>query len=53
MLSLSVKTVSTHKSNVLQKMGMASTVDLIRYAIKRGLVGLETPDIDGEGLRAG
>ena len=38
MLNLSVKTVSTHKSNVLQKMGMASTVDLIRYAIAHKLV---------------
>jgi DNA-binding NarL/FixJ family response regulator len=38
MLSLSVKTVSTHKSNVLQKMGMAGTVELIRYAIAHKLV---------------
>jgi DNA-binding NarL/FixJ family response regulator len=37
-LSLSVKTVSTHKANVLNKMGMATTVDLVRYAITHHLV---------------
>jgi len=37
-LNLSVKTVSTHKANVLQKMNMTTTGDLIRYAITNGLV---------------
>ena len=37
-LNLSVKTVSTHKSNLMQKMGMESNADLIRYAIARRLV---------------
>lgn len=37
-LHLSVKTVSTHKSNVLQKMGMGSQADLIRYAITHRLI---------------
>lgn len=36
-LSLSVKTVSTHRSHILQKMKMRSTADLIRYAIAHGL----------------
>ena len=36
-LSLSVKTVSTHKANLMQKLGLQSTADLIRYAIKHGL----------------
>jgi DNA-binding CsgD family transcriptional regulator len=30
--------VSTHKANVLQKMGMSSTGELIRYAIAHKLV---------------
>ena len=34
-LSLSVKTVSTHKSHILAKMNMATQVDLVRYAIDR------------------
>jgi DNA-binding NarL/FixJ family response regulator len=36
-LHLSVKTVSTHKTRILQKMGMASTAELVRYAIERKL----------------
>ena len=37
-LSLSIKTVSTHKSHILAKMNMASQVDLVRYAIEHGLL---------------
>ena len=38
-LSLSVKTVSTHKSRILEKMGVTSAADLIRYAIRHDLAG--------------
>lgn len=37
-LHLSVKTVSTHKANLMQKMGWQNQSELIRYAIKHGLV---------------
>jgi len=37
-LSLSIKTVSTHKSHILTKMGMSSQVDLVRYAIEHHLI---------------
>jgi DNA-binding NarL/FixJ family response regulator len=36
-LNLSVKTVSTHKSRLLEKMGMQTPADLIRYAIAQRL----------------
>lgn len=36
-LSLSVKTISTHKTHILKKMGMANTAELIRYAIAHNL----------------
>lgn len=36
-LSLSVKTVSTHKSNLMQKLGLANQTELVRYALKHGL----------------
>lgn len=36
-LNLSVKTVSTHKTNLMQKMGLQNQSELIRYAIKHGL----------------
>jgi two-component system invasion response regulator UvrY len=37
-LSLSVKTVSTYRTRLLQKLGLQSTAELIRYALERGLV---------------
>jgi two-component system, NarL family, invasion response regulator UvrY len=37
-LHLSVKTVSTYRSRVLEKMGMKSNADLTYYAIKNGLI---------------
>lgn len=37
-LSLSNKTVSTHKANILQKMEMTSTASLVHYALKHGLI---------------
>ena len=36
-LSLSIKTVSTHKSNILGKMNMTGQVELVRYAIAHRL----------------
>jgi DNA-binding NarL/FixJ family response regulator len=42
-LNLSVKTVSTHKARILEKMSMHTTADLVRYAIKHGL-GVDDPD---------
>lgn len=37
-MHLSVKTVSTHKSRVLEKMAMTSIADLVRYAISNHLI---------------
>lgn len=37
-LHLSVKTVSTHKTRVLQKMNLGGTADLVRYALEHGLL---------------
>ncbi|MCZ7626428.1 MAG: DNA-binding response regulator [Candidatus Methylomirabilota bacterium] len=37
-LSLSVKTVSTYRARILEKMSMESNVELIRYAIQNRLV---------------
>ncbi len=39
-LALSVKTVSTHKTRILQKMQMTSSAELIHYAIRHQLVEL-------------
>ncbi len=56
-LVISVKTVEAHKAHIMSKLHAQNRTDLIRYALKRGLVGLEAPGLDstsaaGE-LRAG
>ena len=37
-LFVSEKTVESHRANVLRKLGMRDRVELVRYAIRRGLV---------------
>jgi DNA-binding NarL/FixJ family response regulator len=37
-LLVSEKTVSTHKKNVMQKLSLESTSELVRYAVRHGLV---------------
>lgn len=37
-LGLSVKTVSTYRTRILQKMGMSSNAEIMRYALRSGLV---------------
>jgi DNA-binding NarL/FixJ family response regulator len=37
-LHLSVKTVSTHKTRILEKLGLGSTAELVRYALEHKLV---------------
>ena len=36
-LNLSVKTVSTHKANLMAKLGIGNQSELVRYAIRHGL----------------
>jgi DNA-binding NarL/FixJ family response regulator len=38
-LHLSVKTVSTHKTHILEKLNLGSTAELVRYALEHKLVG--------------
>lgn len=40
-LIISVKTVETHKSNVMEKLGLKSRPELIKYAVKKGLLQFE------------
>ena len=41
-LFLSVRTVNTHRTNLMQKLDIHDTATLVRYAIETGLVKLET-----------
>jgi DNA-binding NarL/FixJ family response regulator len=38
LLHLSVKTVSTHKANILNKMGLASISEIVQYALSHNLI---------------
>lgn len=37
-LRISVKTVDTHRSNIMEKLGVHNTAELIKYAIRAGIV---------------
>ena len=37
-LVLSVKTVETYRSRIMEKLGLSSRVDLVQYALARGLL---------------
>lgn len=39
-LFVSVKTIATHKQHILNKLNLNSTADMVKYAIKRGLIPL-------------
>jgi DNA-binding NarL/FixJ family response regulator len=46
-LFLSVKTVEAHKAHIMSKLHVQSQTNLIRYALRKGIISLETDD---EGL---
>lgn len=39
-LNLSVRTVESHRANLMSKLGVSSRVELVRYASRRGLIEL-------------
>lgn len=39
-LFISVKTVGTHKQHILEKLSLKNTADIVKYAIKKGLIQL-------------
>lgn len=40
-LFISVKTVGTHKQNILEKLELKNNSDVVKYALKKGLIQLE------------
>jgi DNA-binding NarL/FixJ family response regulator len=40
-LTISVRTVEKHKENIMEKLGQNTLADLIKYAIKNGIIDLE------------
>jgi len=57
-LFISVKTVEAHKAHIMSKLHASNRTDLIRYALRKGLVGLDAPadvplDMQEEAQQAG
>ncbi|MCI0751420.1 MAG: response regulator transcription factor [Flammeovirgaceae bacterium] len=40
-LFISVKTVETHKTNILEKLGLRNTAELVKYAIKNHIISVD------------
>ncbi len=40
-LFISVKTVGTHKQNILEKLELKTNSDIVKYALKKGLISLD------------
>lgn len=51
-LVISVKTVEAHKAHIMGKLGARNRTDLIRYAVRRGLLGPDSPAHIGPRLGA-
>lgn len=41
-LGIAAKTVETHRANIMNKLALRNVAQLIRYAIQKGLVTIET-----------
>jgi len=40
-LGISVKTVETHRANIMNKLGLRGTVDLVHYALREKLIKVQ------------
>jgi len=40
--NISVKTVESHRRNIMEKLGLKGQVELIKYALREGVVPLDT-----------
>jgi DNA-binding NarL/FixJ family response regulator len=48
-MSLSIKTIATHKRRLMRKLGVFNNAALIRFAVQAGIVAAETPVANSAG----
>jgi DNA-binding NarL/FixJ family response regulator len=41
-LFISIKTVETHKTNILEKLGLKNSTELVKYAIKNNIISIDS-----------
>jgi DNA-binding NarL/FixJ family response regulator len=41
-LGISVNTVNNHKKNIFQKLGINTTLEMVQYALKKGIIRIES-----------
>ncbi|MFY9270594.1 MAG: response regulator transcription factor [Candidatus Manganitrophaceae bacterium] len=41
-LGISIKTVETHRANIMNKLALRNLAELIRYAVQKGLVKIDS-----------
>jgi DNA-binding NarL/FixJ family response regulator len=46
-LFISPRTAESHRANLMRKLGLRSRTDLVRFALQRGIVPLETSELTG------
>jgi DNA-binding NarL/FixJ family response regulator len=51
-LFISVKTVEAHRAHIMSKLHARNRTDLIRYALRRGIVGLDAVPIESDAEQA-
>ncbi|HLF72502.1 MAG TPA: response regulator transcription factor [Dehalococcoidia bacterium] len=47
-LFISVKTVEAHRAHIMTKLHAKNRTDLIRYALRKGLIGLDAVPVEGD-----
>jgi len=40
-LFVSIKTINTHKQHILEKLNLKTTTDIVKYALKKGIISLD------------
>lgn len=40
-LFISIKTINTHKQHILEKLNLKTTTDIVKYALKKGIISLD------------